>query len=103
MNLTLLTGAVSKPTGDLLSFDVPQGAANQIIRRLREIGLFQRGPISLENVDTSISAHADRVAARRGRFQQFTPVWAEIESRIALEGTFPPSGLSSKSLDAWLF
>jgi uncharacterized hydrophobic protein (TIGR00271 family) len=91
MNLSLLTGAVSKPTGDAVSFDVPQGAANQIIGRLREIGLDERGSISLENVDTSISAHADRVAARRGRFQQFTPVWAEIESRIALEGTFPPS------------
>jgi hypothetical protein len=91
MNLTLLTDAVSKPTGDALSFDVPPGAANQIIGRLREIGLDQRGSISLDNVDTSISALADRVAARRGRFQQFTPVWAEIESRIALEGTFPPS------------
>jgi uncharacterized hydrophobic protein (TIGR00271 family) len=91
MNLTLLTGAVSKPTGDAVSFDVPQGAANQIIGRLREIGVEERGSISLENVDTSISALADRVAARRGRFQQFTPVWAEIESRIALEGTFPPS------------
>jgi hypothetical protein len=32
-----------------------------------------------------------RVSARRGRFQQFTPVWAEIESRIGREGTFPPS------------
>ena len=45
----------------------------------------------LENVDTSISAHADRVTTRRGRFQQFTPVWAEVESRIDMEGTFPPS------------
>jgi uncharacterized hydrophobic protein (TIGR00271 family) len=45
----------------------------------------------LENVDTAMSAHADRVTARGGRFQQFTPVWAEIEARIALDGTFPPS------------
>ena len=45
----------------------------------------------LENVDTSISAIADRATARRGRFQQFTPVWAEIEARIVLDGTFPPS------------
>ena len=45
----------------------------------------------MENIDTSISAIADRVASRRGRFQQFTPVWAEIEARITTEGTFPPS------------
>jgi hypothetical protein len=91
MNLIVLGGAVRNPDGDALHFDVPQGAANQVIGRLREIGLDQRGSIFLENVDTSISALADRVAARRGRFQQFTPVWAEIESRIGLEGTFPPS------------
>ena len=45
----------------------------------------------MENIDTSISATADRAAARRGRFQHFTPVWAEIEARITTEGTFPPS------------
>ncbi len=91
MNLTVLTGAVSNPDGDALLFDVPQGAANQVIGRLRDGGVDQRGSIMLENVDTSISALADRVSARRGRFQQFTPVWAEIESRIGLGGTYPPS------------
>jgi hypothetical protein len=72
-------------------FDVLHGAANEVIGQLRGLGLDQRGSIVLENVDTSISAYADRATARRGRFQQFTPVWAEVESRIALEGTFPPS------------
>ena len=91
MNLTVLAGAVSNPDGDALSFDVPQGAANQVIGRLRDSGVDQQGSIILENVDTSISALADRVSARRGRFQEFTPVWAEIESRIGREGTFPPS------------
>jgi hypothetical protein len=64
-----------------------------MIERLRDFGLDQRGSIFLENVDTTISALADRVAARRGRFQQFTPVWAEIESRIGLEGTRPRLGI----------
>ena len=91
MNLTVLASAASNPDGDALFFDVPQGAANQVIGRLRDSGVDQRGSIILENVDTSISALADRVSARRGRFQQYTPVWAEIESRIGLEGTFPPS------------
>ena len=91
MNLTVLAGAVTNPDGDALLFDVPQGAANQVIGRLRDSGVDQRGSIVLENVDTSISALADRVSARRGRFQQFTPVWAEVESRIRLGGTYPPS------------
>jgi uncharacterized hydrophobic protein (TIGR00271 family) len=91
LNLTVLPGAVRNPDGDAVQFDVLHGAANEVIGRLRDLGLEQRGSIVLENVDTSISALADRATARRGRFQQFTPVWAEIEARIALEGTFPPS------------
>jgi uncharacterized hydrophobic protein (TIGR00271 family) len=91
MNLTVLPGAVSHPDGDAVHFDVLHGAADEVIGRLRDLGLEQRGSIVLENVDTSISALADRATARRGRFQAFTPVWAEVESRIALEGTFPPS------------
>jgi uncharacterized hydrophobic protein (TIGR00271 family) len=91
MNLTVLPGVVRHPDGDAVHFDVLHGAANEVIGRLRDLGLDQRGSIVLENVDTSISALADRAAARRGRFQQFTPVWAEIESRIDMEGTFPPS------------
>ncbi len=91
MNLTVLPGAVSHPDGDAVQFDVLHGSANEVIGRLRDLGLDQRGSIVLENVDTSISSLADRATAGRGRFQQFTPVWAEVESRIALEGTFPPS------------
>jgi hypothetical protein len=91
MNLTTLPGAVSHPDGDAVQFDVLQGAANGIIGRLRDLQLDERGSIVLENVDTSISTDADRAAARRGRYQQFTPVWVEVEARIALEGTFPPS------------
>jgi len=91
MNLTVLPGAVSNPDGDAVQFDVLQGAANEVIGRLRDLGLDQRGSIVLENVDSSISALADRATARRGRFQQFTPVWAEVEARIEREGSFPPS------------
>jgi len=91
MNLTVLPGAVSNPDGDAVQFDVLQGAANEVIGRLRDLGLDQRGSIVLENVDSSISALADRATARRGRFQEFTPVWAEVEARIEREGSFPPS------------
>jgi len=91
MNLTVLPGAVTNPDGDAVQFDVLHGAANEVIGRLRDLGLDQRGSIVLENVDTSISALADRIMSRRGRFDQFTPVWAEIEARIEMEGTFPPS------------
>jgi uncharacterized hydrophobic protein (TIGR00271 family) len=91
MNLTVLTGAASNPDGDAVLFDVLHSAANEVIGRLRDLGVDQRGSIVLENVDTSISALEDRITARRGRFSEFMPVWPEIEARIGLEGTYPPS------------
>jgi uncharacterized hydrophobic protein (TIGR00271 family) len=91
LNLTVLPGTVSNPDGDAVHFDVLQGVANHVIGLLRGLGLEERGSIVLENVDTSMSAHADRALPGRSRFQQFTPVWAEVEARIALEGSFPPS------------
>jgi uncharacterized hydrophobic protein (TIGR00271 family) len=91
MNLTVLPGVVSHPDGDAVHFDVLHGSANEVIGRLRDLGLDRCGSIVLENVDTSISAFADRATARQGRYHEFTPVWAEVEARIALEGTFPPS------------
>jgi uncharacterized hydrophobic protein (TIGR00271 family) len=91
LNLTVLPGAVSNPNGDALHFDVVHGAANDVLGRLRGLGLDQRGSIVMENVDTSISARADRAAGRWGRYHEFTPVWEEVESKVALEGTFPPS------------
>jgi uncharacterized hydrophobic protein (TIGR00271 family) len=90
-NLTLLPGAVSHPDGDAVYFDVLNGAANDVLGRLRGLGLDQRGSIVMENIDASISVRADRAATRRGRFHEFTPVWAEVQARVALEGTFPPS------------
>ena len=36
MNLTVLPGAVSNPDGDAVQFDVLQGAANEVIGRLRD-------------------------------------------------------------------
>ncbi len=91
LNLTVLPGVVSNPDGDAVQFDVVHSAANDVIGRLRALGVEQRGSIVLENVNTSISVLADRVTARRGRFEQFTPVWPEIEARIKTDGTFPPS------------
>jgi uncharacterized hydrophobic protein (TIGR00271 family) len=91
MNLTLHSAAASNPDGDAVHFDLLNGAANDVIGRLEDLGLAQRGSIVLENVDTSISTIADSVSARRGRFLRFAPVWAEVEARLTTEGIFPPS------------
>ncbi|TWD73335.1 putative hydrophobic protein (TIGR00271 family) [Kribbella amoyensis] len=91
MNLCVLRAAVSNPDGDAVQFDVPQGLADEVVARLRGFGVDQRGSIVLENVDAAVSTLADRVSARRVRFQQSMPVWVEVEARIRRGGTYPPS------------
>jgi len=91
LNLTVARGAARQPEGDAVHFDVLHGAVNGVIERLREMEVDRRGLIVLENVDASISATADKVRTARPRFQQFTPVWEEVESRIRADSTFPPS------------
>ena len=71
MNLTLHPASASNPDGDAVHFDVLNGAANDVIGRLRDLGLAERGSIVIENVDTSISTLVDRLSATRGRFQRF--------------------------------
>jgi hypothetical protein len=63
-----------QPRRDAVHFDVLQGAANDVIGRLRHLGVEQRGSIVLENIDASLPPAADSVSARRTRFEQFTIV-----------------------------
>ena len=89
--------AASNPDGDAVHFDVLKGAANDVIGRLRDLGLDQRGSIVMENVDTSISTLADRMSASRGRFQRFAPVWAEVEARLRLRESSRQAGTRCSS------
>ncbi len=94
INLTVVAGSVRNPDGDAIQFDVLQGSANQILARLRQFGLDQRGSMAVEPVSTSISALATRAQIGRSRFDEFAPVWEEVEARIRADGRFPPSWYS---------
>ena len=93
MNLIVLGGAVSNPDGDAVFFDILEESADVVIGRMRDLGVDQRGSIALANVDVALSgrAESESVSGRRARFQQFTPVWTEVEARIRTGGTYPPS------------
>jgi uncharacterized hydrophobic protein (TIGR00271 family) len=91
LNLIVHRSAASSPDGDAVHFDVLQGAADEVIARLRDLGLERRGSIVLENVDASLHGPVESVSVGRTRFQQFTPVWTEVEARIRLGGSYPPS------------
>jgi uncharacterized hydrophobic protein (TIGR00271 family) len=91
MNLIVMEASARSPDGDAIQFDVLQGRANEVIARLRKLGLDQRGSIVLEPVSTSISAKSAQAQGARPRFDEFAPVWEEVDARIRSGGRFPPS------------
>jgi uncharacterized hydrophobic protein (TIGR00271 family) len=90
-NLTIVPGSVRNPDGDAIQFDVVQSTANEVVARMRELGLDQRGSIVLEPVTTEISAKAAQATIARWRFDEFAPVWEEVDARIRSGGRYPPS------------
>jgi uncharacterized hydrophobic protein (TIGR00271 family) len=89
-NVIVLRGAASHPDGDALYLDVLNGSANHALGTLRRFDIDHRGSIIIENVDAEISDLAARTTGRR-RFQEFSPVWEEVEARIRQGGQYPPS------------
>ncbi len=90
-NLMVLPAAVRNPDGDSIQFDLLQGRANEVIERVRATGIDQHGSISLDPVAASISAAATHTMVDQSRFDEFAPVWEEVDARIRSGGRFPPS------------
>ncbi|MFD9429645.1 DUF389 domain-containing protein [Streptomyces sp. NPDC060002] len=91
LNLHLQQGRVRNPGGDAIQCDVLTGAANEVLRGLRELGLERRGSISLDPVDTAFSDLAARTWAKELGGRLRAPVWEQVEARIRAEGSYPPS------------
>ena len=50
-HLFVLTGAAQRPVGDVISCDIAREGAEDILERLRDLGLEEQGGISVEQVD----------------------------------------------------
>jgi len=78
-HLVLFPGAARSPHGDLISCDVVREGGSAIIERLRELGIERDGSIMVEQVDTVLSASADRAERRVPGLGVDAVVWEEIE------------------------
>ena len=91
-NLIFLERAAQRPEGDVILVDVAREDASVIVSDLRELEIDREGSISLEDIDSQISAaavHAEKAA--RG-LPTDAVVWEEVESRtsenVELSGSF---------------
>jgi uncharacterized hydrophobic protein (TIGR00271 family) len=91
-SLARIEGAARKPAGDVILCDVAREEASVLIEDLREIGVPERGSISVEEVATQISSAADRAERAAGGLAGDAVVWEEVEGRTSeateLDATF---------------
>jgi uncharacterized hydrophobic protein (TIGR00271 family) len=90
-HITADRGGATEPPGDLVSCDVVRASANPLIARLRSAGVSERGGITLTELETVISAAAERAQAQVVRPEIDTVVWEEVSARTSDESTFSVS------------
>jgi uncharacterized hydrophobic protein (TIGR00271 family) len=90
-HITADRGGATEPPGDLVSCDVVRASANPLIERLKSAGVTERGGITLTELETVISAAAERAQAQVVRPEIDTVVWEEVSARTSDESTFSVS------------
>ncbi|MFF7732602.1 MULTISPECIES: DUF389 domain-containing protein [unclassified Streptomyces] len=62
-HLVVLPGAARDPAGDVVMCDVAREAGDELLARLRELGIDTTGSIAVESIELSLSERADRAEA----------------------------------------
>jgi len=97
-DLTRIAGASIQPEGDLVEADVAREAANDVIERLRAMGVADRGTLSINRVGAWISERAyeaERHAPGRGAD---AVVWVDVAHRAYEESELNFTYLSFMTL-----
>ncbi|MEW2375090.1 DUF389 domain-containing protein [Micromonospora sp. NPDC047812] len=80
-HLAVLPGAARQPAGDLILCDVVRESADSVLHALRQLGVEERGAISADDVELSISAAAGRAAEKAPGSGADAVVWDEIAAK----------------------
>lgn len=78
-------GSVRKPVGDLISCDIAREGVTGVIDTLRDLGLEQRGAISLETVDVTLSEAARQAERDAPGDPADALVWERLEQAAGEE------------------
>ena len=82
-NIVRVPGAARRPDGDLILADVAREDASAVVGALRELGLAEHGSISVEEVETALSAAAQRAERAAAGAVADAVVWEEVEARTS--------------------
>lgn len=87
-SLALISEASVRPPGDIVLADVAREAANDIVDRLRVLGVHHEGSIHIEPVRTWLSRQGFDAERRTPGSSSDTVVWAEVTQRSYEESEF---------------
>jgi hypothetical protein len=81
-NLIVLEGAARGPGGDAVLLDVDDSAANPVFRMLRDLGLDHDDPITVQQVDASLTAPARPIPGIGRPAREIARVWEMVYATI---------------------
>jgi len=80
-HIVVLPGAAVEPAGDVVEADLAREAADDVLGRLRELGLEQSGGITLTTLDTTLSDAAERAEEAAPGDPGDAVIWDELVGR----------------------
>jgi uncharacterized hydrophobic protein (TIGR00271 family) len=86
-HLVVLPGAARDPKGDVVMCDVAREAGDEIISRLRALGIDDCGAITAENIDLSLSRRADKAERDAPGEPADAVLWEQLEEATHEEST----------------
>ncbi|MGD9619800.1 MAG: DUF389 domain-containing protein [Mycolicibacterium sp.] len=79
--LAMVRAAAIRPAGDLVLADAPREAMNDIVARLRDMGVHREGTIEIQRVDTWLSSDGFNAEMKAPGSSADAVVWAEVAQR----------------------
>lgn len=87
-HLVVLPGVARDPVGDVVMCDVAREAGDELIGALRRLGLAEHGSITVEDIDLTLSASADRAERAAPGEGADAVLWEELTEATHEESTF---------------
>ncbi|MFG2675781.1 DUF389 domain-containing protein [Streptomyces sp. NPDC048445] len=87
-HVVVLPGVARDPVGDVVLCDVAREAGDELIGALRELGVDEYGSITVENMDLTLSARADRAEEEAPGEGADAVLWEELTEATHEESTF---------------
>ncbi|GGZ19604.1 hypothetical protein GCM10010387_10540 [Streptomyces inusitatus] len=97
-HLAVVPGAALHPQGDLVMCDVAREAGDELIGALRGLGIDECGSIAVENIDLSLSQHADEAEREAPGEGADAVIWEQLADASHEESTLSVTYIAFLSL-----